>query len=249
MCNSSRSLGGRERVRVDAEPPARAQDQRRVTDGLGGRQQHQALRRLGQLPDAPEVVVLDVRRKLAGGRKLESTGQLGSGHARRAAPAGQAGFLRSQRRSGPRRGCRAGRSPRRAVARGHPALAVLRGATRADRRSRARRQARARRPRWPPTPRAPVARRARGSGSRRHPATARPRRDTAAAAPPPPRRAGSSTASPTQEPIGHIAGCESQSDAQGLALRGRECVEPVEHRRRRADGSRRTAAPSPPPRP
>ena len=33
-----------------------------------------------------------------------------------------------------------------------------------------------------------------------------------------------------QEPVGHFAGCESQSDAQGVALRGRESVEPVEHR-------------------
>ena len=76
-----RSLGGRERAGLDAEPSARTQDQRRVTDGLGRRQQHQALRRLGQLADTPEVVVLDVLRKLTGGRKLESTGQLGSGHA------------------------------------------------------------------------------------------------------------------------------------------------------------------------
>ena len=76
-----RGLGGRERAGLDVEPPARAQDQRRVTQGLGGRQQHQSLRRLGQLADAPEVVVLDVRRKLAGGRKLEATGQLGGGHA------------------------------------------------------------------------------------------------------------------------------------------------------------------------
>ena len=83
MCKSCAALGGRERVRLDAEPSASTQDQRRVTDGLGGRQKHQPLRRFGQLPNPPDVVVLDLRRNLAVRRKLESTGQLGSGHAAR----------------------------------------------------------------------------------------------------------------------------------------------------------------------
>ena len=76
-------LGGRERGGLDAERSPRAQHQRRVAQRLGGRQQHQALRRLGQLADAPQVVRLDLRRKLAGARKLEATGQLGSGHVTR----------------------------------------------------------------------------------------------------------------------------------------------------------------------
>ena len=81
MCRSCAASAGASASVVDAEPAACAQDQRRVAERLGGRQQHQALRSFGQLPDAPDVLVLDVRGKLAGGRKLESTGQLGSGHA------------------------------------------------------------------------------------------------------------------------------------------------------------------------
>src|ERR1700719_2533498 len=73
-----RGLGGPERGRVNADPSSRAQDQRRVSEGLSRRQQHQALGRLGQLADPLEVVPLDVLRKLTDGRKLESAGQLGS---------------------------------------------------------------------------------------------------------------------------------------------------------------------------
>ena len=40
-----------------------------------------------------------------------------------------------------------------------------------------------------------------------------------------------STASPTRNRFGHFPGCKPQSDAQGVSLRDRECVEPVEHRR------------------
>ena len=102
-----RSLGGRERAGLDLEPSGRAEDQRRVTQGLGGRQQHEALRRLGQLADAAEVVVLDVRRKLGGGGKLEATGQLGSGHAP-GSSSRASGFPGTRRQAGHRRGCRAG---------------------------------------------------------------------------------------------------------------------------------------------
>ena len=78
-----RSLGGFERSRVNARPSSGAQDQRRVTEGLGRRQQHQKLGRLGQLADPLEVVPLDLLPELTDGRKLESAGQLGSGHASR----------------------------------------------------------------------------------------------------------------------------------------------------------------------
>ena len=69
----SRSFGERKRVGLKAERSARAKDQRGVTQRLGGREQHEALRRFGQLADALEVVAFDVRRKLGGGRDLEAT--------------------------------------------------------------------------------------------------------------------------------------------------------------------------------
>ena len=78
-----RRLGRHECVRLETERPARAQDQRGVCQRLGGRQQHQALRRLGQLVDATDVGILDLRVKLAGARQLEAAGQLRGGHASR----------------------------------------------------------------------------------------------------------------------------------------------------------------------
>jgi hypothetical protein len=61
----------------------RREDQLRVTQRFGGRQQHEASRRLGQLADAAHVVVLDVRRELVDVGKLESAGQLGGRHTTR----------------------------------------------------------------------------------------------------------------------------------------------------------------------
>ena len=56
--------------------PSRAPDERCVAYRLGGGQQQQSLRRLGQLVDALEVVLLEMTRKVCRGEKVEAARRL-----------------------------------------------------------------------------------------------------------------------------------------------------------------------------
>jgi hypothetical protein len=75
-------LGRPDCAGLNVEPAGCPQYQHGVAQGFGRRHQHQVLRGLGQLTDAPEVVALDVRRKPHRVGKLEA-GQLGCAHPRR----------------------------------------------------------------------------------------------------------------------------------------------------------------------
>jgi hypothetical protein len=57
-----RILGWSQCARLDPQPLGRAPEKRGVPDRIRGRQQHQLLRPLWQLTDAPQVVVLDMTR-------------------------------------------------------------------------------------------------------------------------------------------------------------------------------------------
>jgi hypothetical protein len=59
-------LGRGERAPLDAEPVSGAPYDRRVTDRLGGGEQQEPSGCLGKLTGAPEVVILDVARKICG---------------------------------------------------------------------------------------------------------------------------------------------------------------------------------------
>jgi hypothetical protein len=78
-----RILSGRECVGSDLELAPRPPDKPRVPQRVGRGEKHQLLRRLRQLADAPQVVVLDLGRKVLRGRKLEATRQLRGGHVSR----------------------------------------------------------------------------------------------------------------------------------------------------------------------
>ena len=237
-----------ERALFDAERVSRAPDERRVTHRLGRGQQQQSLRCLGQLTGALEVVILEVAREVCRREKLEAAGELRCAHAPRQIEQSErvAAGLRDDAVAD------AVVEPTRDGAHEQGARILLgqarAAAARAGRRSRAWCSARGRRPRSPPIPPAAVARRSRGSVPRRRRAIARPPRDRAAAAPRPRRTAGRARrVRPGTGPGRHRMrgpGRRSARPAAAAAARraGRAAA-------RRADGSRRTAAPSPPPRP
>ena len=84
-----------ERAPVDAEPLSRAPDERRVTHRLGRGQQQQSLGCLGQFTGAPEIVILEVARKVCRSEKPEAACQLRCAHAPRQIEQGErvaAGF-------------------------------------------------------------------------------------------------------------------------------------------------------------
>src|ERR1700730_8075676 len=73
-----RVLRGRKRLRFDAERLRRTPDESSVTDRIGCRQQHQLLRRLGQLGKTSQVVLLETVRQAARIGKREAAGELRS---------------------------------------------------------------------------------------------------------------------------------------------------------------------------
>ena len=74
--------------------------QRGVAGGVGGRQQHQPLRRLGQRPHPPQVVVLELPGDRGACGTREAAGQLRLAHPVAPAPAAPAGCRGSRRRAG-----------------------------------------------------------------------------------------------------------------------------------------------------
>ena len=75
-----RPRGGLERASPEVEPAPGTPDQRRISQRVGGREQHQSLRCLLKLADAAQIVVLDVCRQVSGGGQLEAACQFRGRH-------------------------------------------------------------------------------------------------------------------------------------------------------------------------
>ena len=110
--------------------------------------------------------------------------------------------------------------------------------------TRARRSARARRTPTRPAPPAGGAPRTRASARRLDQATARHRRGRPAAASSATSASRLSTASPTRKRSGGAPGAQAERRRQRIALRARQPLEPVQHRRAQLLQTRRTGAPS-----